>query len=375
MALVLYTLFLLVALWTIVGIVRQKVKAGDRYSAMICILIGLDAYLALAICVAFLYLGNCHRILLPLWCTAIGLLIPLIYMYIGPRCGDKKVGFTLIFSLACMSLLLLPKMGIEMGPTLSGRYEPARRMGLSFYYQGKMVYHMKWLLVVVVLQGFATLIRFVRCHRKVLRLGGGYSWKAACVFAAFFIGNVMVTVAAAVSPYRLQTPVGLVSFFLCAALAFWLCWYMSKHNYAAATIVCDDTAREVSDFLFEKSEKFQLLRRVMEEEQCYLEPGIQSEDICHRLDVKREMLVRMMKRAYGMSFVEYINSARIHTAQELMMTSEMDLLHIARASGYVTAEELQKVFKKVTGQTPAEWYREQRNQSATEPAQKVASDQ
>jgi AraC family transcriptional regulator len=69
---------------------------------------------------------------------------------------------------------------------------------------------------------------------------------------------------------------------------------------------------------------------------------------------------RAFKRAFGVSPHLYILRRRIEKASHLMLVSDDSLSDIALACGMADQSHLCKIFRQITGRTPAAWRRERR---------------
>ncbi len=66
-------------------------------------------------------------------------------------------------------------------------------------------------------------------------------------------------------------------------------------------------------------------------------------------------LSRSFKKEFGIGPTEYITRRRIERAKELISDSRLRLSDIAENVGYQDAKYFSRVFRKVTGQSPAEY--------------------
>jgi AraC-like DNA-binding protein len=79
------------------------------------------------------------------------------------------------------------------------------------------------------------------------------------------------------------------------------------------------------------------------------------EELSERLGVSKSHLVRTFTAAIGMPPGKYLIKVRIEAAMRLMLHREYTLEVIASLCGFSGANYLCRVFKKETGQTPAQW--------------------
>ena len=87
----------------------------------------------------------------------------------------------------------------------------------------------------------------------------------------------------------------------------------------------------------------------------YYKDGITLDEISRRLRVTPEYLGTLFHREVGTSFSAYIRSVRIDKAKELLCGTQLKLYEIAEETGYSDPKYFSKVFREVTGFTPAEY--------------------
>ena len=79
------------------------------------------------------------------------------------------------------------------------------------------------------------------------------------------------------------------------------------------------------------------------------------EELSERLGVSKSHLVRTFTAAIGVSPGRYLTTVRIEAAQRLLLHREYTLDVVASLCGFSGANYLCRVFKKETGQSPAQW--------------------
>jgi AraC family transcriptional regulator len=81
-------------------------------------------------------------------------------------------------------------------------------------------------------------------------------------------------------------------------------------------------------------------------------------DLSTLLQRSEAHFARTFKRTFGVSPHAYVLQRRIEMARQLMLTTDEALIDIALACGMNDQAHLCKVFRQMTGQTPAAWRRE-----------------
>lgn len=97
------------------------------------------------------------------------------------------------------------------------------------------------------------------------------------------------------------------------------------------------------------------LHKVFEEEKVFLQPDIHIEDVAKMLLTNRTYVTRLMRQEYGLSFIEYVNIARIQHSQSLLYSSNMTLDEIAERSGFQSTSNYCRAFKRYIGTSPLAW--------------------
>ena len=79
------------------------------------------------------------------------------------------------------------------------------------------------------------------------------------------------------------------------------------------------------------------------------------EELSERLGISKSHLVRTFTAAIGVPPGRYLTTVRIEAAQRLLLHREYTLDVVASLCGFSGANYLCRVFKKETGQSPAQW--------------------
>ena len=87
----------------------------------------------------------------------------------------------------------------------------------------------------------------------------------------------------------------------------------------------------------------------------YYKDGITLDEISRRLGVTPEYLGTLFHREVGTSFSTFIRNMRIDKAKELLCGTQLKLYEVARRAGYADPKYFSKVFREVTGLSPAEY--------------------
>lgn len=97
------------------------------------------------------------------------------------------------------------------------------------------------------------------------------------------------------------------------------------------------------------------LHKVLEEDMIFLRPDVHIDVVARILLTNRSYVTRLMRQEYGLSFIEYVNIARIQYSQNLLYTTHMTLDEIAERSGFQSTSNYCRAFKRYIGIAPLQW--------------------
>lgn len=98
---------------------------------------------------------------------------------------------------------------------------------------------------------------------------------------------------------------------------------------------------------------------------------ISLNELAQKLYLSNAYLSKYIKRQFGMSFVEYVNSVRLSYALSQLLYSDKPIVRIAMDTGFASSAALNKAFKEKYGMTPTvyrqQWKdKEQKNKNTVE---------
>ena len=98
------------------------------------------------------------------------------------------------------------------------------------------------------------------------------------------------------------------------------------------------------------------LSAVFEHVEENLSREISLEEVATLNGMNREYFCRFFKRSCGITLVDYLNFARIHRAEELLISTQESISDISELLGFSSVSYFTRVFKNITNTTPA-YYR------------------
>jgi AraC-like DNA-binding protein len=96
-----------------------------------------------------------------------------------------------------------------------------------------------------------------------------------------------------------------------------------------------------------------LVRRIRGEALSHLNDSISTANIAQRLGLSRSYLCRHFKGETGKTISAYINEVKITESKRLLETTETSIADIAEELAFSSQAYFQRVFKRVTGLSPA----------------------
>jgi AraC-like DNA-binding protein len=103
------------------------------------------------------------------------------------------------------------------------------------------------------------------------------------------------------------------------------------------------------------------LTEVMKADQLYMEPDLSLPQLAGRMDCSVNHLSQAINAGFGASFYDFVNGYRVRQAADILCTGNKGsnaILDVALAVGFNSISTFYAAFKKITGQTPAQYRRE-----------------
>jgi len=101
----------------------------------------------------------------------------------------------------------------------------------------------------------------------------------------------------------------------------------------------------------------QRLERAMQQERPFLDPELSLQKLADQLDVKPYLLTQALNGVLQKTFTDYINEHRVQEAIRLLQQPDYahyTLLAIGYEAGFNSKASFNRIFKKVTGQSPGQ---------------------
>jgi len=105
------------------------------------------------------------------------------------------------------------------------------------------------------------------------------------------------------------------------------------------------------------------LKRLMEEDQLFLNPNLTIEDVATELNTNRVYISRIVNQLMHVTFRDYINQLRIRYSKQYMRKHpDYTQETVAVSCGYQDAASFNRKFRQLTGMTPREWMSNRRTE-------------
>jgi two-component system response regulator YesN len=82
---------------------------------------------------------------------------------------------------------------------------------------------------------------------------------------------------------------------------------------------------------------------------------LSADGVAGRLGITGDHLSRLLKRATGLTFNEYLTRLRLKHAMELLGDNSVRIGEVADLSGYRDARYFSTLFRRIVGMTPSEF--------------------
>lgn len=110
--------------------------------------------------------------------------------------------------------------------------------------------------------------------------------------------------------------------------------------------------RRSTDIVASEDEEVGRALRFIRENAC---KGLQVVDVLSQMAMSRASLQQRMKQVIGRTIHQEIQRVRLSRVKELLAMSEMTIKQVARESGFASVQYMTRVFRAITGETPARY--------------------
>ena len=103
---------------------------------------------------------------------------------------------------------------------------------------------------------------------------------------------------------------------------------------------------------------YRFRRRLLDvvlDQQVYLDPTLSQSGLAALVGCSVEHLTQVINSEFGTNFHNFVDRYRINHAKQLLRGNGFDLANVAKESGFATEDEFARAFKRISGETPAEF--------------------
>lgn len=360
MGIYLQHLVLLPVILTAVYAIYKKIRQSSHVDAIVLCLI-LLALLCNGIATSEYHAS--HR--MDVWIYLLqavpsAMIVPCCYLYFSHHTGRPWLNSTAIACFALVFVVLLPGMSLHLDYSAPVEDE-FKFNSLNIYLGdahlgGRNVFHVPLESVVIIIQSLVVLWRLLRYRALMVRYELRYSRR----MRAFFIW-CGVCVSFAIMTHMLPMKTWdrdgvLLTYFIVYAVLGCTGFIAIALNMDPHPVTTRDNVAEavmMDRFIEQNRDLAVRLRTLLEDGDLCIRQGLVIDDVVEMLGTNRTYFTRMMRVEYGMSFTEYVHSVRLEKCKKMLIEDpDAALEDIALQTGFGSASNLSRVFKRETGMTP-----------------------
>lgn len=151
------------------------------------------------------------------------------------------------------------------------------------------------------------------------------------------------------------------SFFFLGIIIYYLCIFgFNIDNSVFQKLEFEEEERDAKQPDSANTALKQQILQHISAEKPFLDPELSLTDLAKQLNYPTNQLSQIINKEMGKNFNEFINAFRIDTVKEKLLNednSHLSILGVAFESGFNSKATFNRVFKKLTGQTPSEFVR------------------
>lgn len=283
-------------------------------------------------------------------------IVPALYVYFSQQTGRPLYNPTTITLLGLISLMAVPNLCVDLSYTGSGggTYDVIRPHCLCIFSGGHNIFHFPIENIVVLLQTAFVVRRLLIYGRQMKRYELRYSlsmtlffaWSAACVAFVIVYNSI---------PFEMwnQNSFAIVYCVACMLLGCVGFTGIAMNMDLHPILTLEEKEHvQMDNFIQANRQLAQKMRELLQDDSICMRQGLVIDDMVAMLGTNRTYFTRMMRAEFGMSFTDYIHQVRVERCKTLLETTDDSLEDIALATGFGSASNLSRVFKKLTQTTP-----------------------
>ena len=105
------------------------------------------------------------------------------------------------------------------------------------------------------------------------------------------------------------------------------------------------------------------LRAELDREQLFRDPDLTLGRLARRLGVPARNVSQAVNRSTGLNVSQFVNNRRIREVLETLAASEISVTNAMLDAGFLTKSNFNREFRRVTGQSPSDWRKAERQKN------------
>lgn len=283
-------------------------------------------------------------------------IVPALYVYFSQQTGRPLYNPTTITLLSLIALMAVPNLCVDLSYTGSGggTYDVIQPHCLCIFSGGHNIFHFPIENIVVLLQTAFVVRRLVIYGRQMKRYELRYSLSMT-LFFAWSVACVVFVVVYNSIPYEMWNHNSFAIVYCVACMLLGCVGFtgiaMNMDLHPILTLEEKEHV-QMDNFIQANRQLAQKMRELLQDDSICMRQGLVIDDMVAMLGTNRTYFTRMMRAEFGMSFTDYIHQVRVERCKTLLETTDDSLEDIALATGFGSASNLSRVFKKLTQTTP-----------------------
>ena len=293
------------------------------------------------------------------------MIVPFAYMFFARQIGRPMINaVSVLLWIFLIDLLIPSSVVLEPGETVPIDPSIIRPLAIQRVHDGKVVSSILMGDYIVLIQVSLTVLRMIPLLITMRRLKLRFTYKTYVFGIWWATAALFLAMLSLMNLQQLATPMGSLFYFggtslllctvyLLAALRFNL-MPVNENNEVIENVAQLEAEYEMIE---EHHTMAQEVRRLVEKEGRYTQPGYSTKDIVAEMCTNTTTFRRMMQEEFGMAFVDYLQEVRVKKVQELLLTTDMKQDEIAVRTGFADASHMSRIFKSALNTTPGAWKR------------------
>jgi len=315
------------------------------------------------------YYGYLHRITILFYSTyifsfSIDMFIgPLFFIYIQTITGNSKPNFKNIAPHFIIPFLYV--LSISLPVLIANAYD------IEFAYLNVLAPFLLYTIIFSLAYCIYALFKLKQFQKQVKEQFSNLENKNLVWVKSFLIGVITIMLIN-VSTSIYETIVGEqsldIDYFSVIPIVF-LVGYLGYYGISQSKILMPEfllvdypkSEKNSTSYVYDSGEMHTLetsLKKLIENDKPFLDPDLTLTSLAKQLQVPNKKLSTLLNQNMNISFYDFINAKRVEEVKLLMSSSEGEkytILAIAYDCGFKSKSSFNRVFKKITGESPSEY--------------------